>query len=287
MEIKQNVAVPDRAESSAAKTGRPAKYPFADMAVGDSVFIPGDTRSSLNARSSALKFGTRSGRRFITREEPGGIRIWRVEKEQPETRTEIGEHEGWRWSLSVTKSPAGTYTALAEISCQAHTATICFPAGGRVGVADTPVSFGSYLNENPYEFIVEFLPGFIEGRNAEVGRLLATGQSEKFKKLIKQESVNSNPRTDASKEQKQAMKEALAELVERFSPGILTHLIAEHTGKTLTTETVSGWVSRGRISATMAHAVCQIPAVRDSGFTREMLRPDVESWDIADSHKGK
>lgn len=54
---------------------RAAKYPFNEMEVGDSFFVPDTNRSFTGAMLSSSK---RSGRRFATRMIDGGIRVLRV-----------------------------------------------------------------------------------------------------------------------------------------------------------------------------------------------------------------
>lgn len=44
--------------------------------------------------------------------------------------------------------------------------------------------------------------------------------------------------------------------------------------------TLRSWRLRGRISAKAAHTICEYEAVKNAGFTREILRPDVECWDV-------
>lgn len=62
------------------------KYPFPDMQVGDSFFIPAKTadrirtrnRVRVAARRHALRRDTPKGWRFATRVVEGGIRCWRI-----------------------------------------------------------------------------------------------------------------------------------------------------------------------------------------------------------------
>ena len=56
--------------------GRLCKYPFDQMEVGDSFFVPKDEAEK--ARSSAWKYAKRKGMRFETRKEKDGARIWRT-----------------------------------------------------------------------------------------------------------------------------------------------------------------------------------------------------------------
>ena len=57
------------------------RYPFKQMEIGDSFFIPADgdlkkTKSSMASR--ATRYGARTGKRFVVRNVNGGIRVWRV-----------------------------------------------------------------------------------------------------------------------------------------------------------------------------------------------------------------
>lgn len=46
--------------------------------------------------------------------------------------------------------------------------------------------------------------------------------------------------------------------------------------------TIRAWLHRGRISATKAHEICKHNAIRELGFTREILRPDVTLWTVGE-----
>ena len=72
MKIEKNIEAPKKT------AGRPAKYPFADMDVGDSVFIHG---GHINGKEyvAASQTGLRKGWKFSGRSVDGGLRIWRVE----------------------------------------------------------------------------------------------------------------------------------------------------------------------------------------------------------------
>lgn len=64
--------------------GRPAKYPFAEMEIGDSVLVEGGRDGGTfgsSAYVAAQQYGRRVGRKFAGRKEPGEtgkVRIWRV-----------------------------------------------------------------------------------------------------------------------------------------------------------------------------------------------------------------
>lgn len=51
------------------------RYPWREMEVGDSFFVPGKTQREM--AGSATGAGGRLGRRFIVRTERNGARVWR------------------------------------------------------------------------------------------------------------------------------------------------------------------------------------------------------------------
>lgn len=61
--------------------GRYSSYPFREMAVGDSIFIPSEVATHEKVRSAACYFGLRNeGYKFTVRKtkEPAGCRVWRT-----------------------------------------------------------------------------------------------------------------------------------------------------------------------------------------------------------------
>ena len=56
--------------------GTPAKYPFAEMAVGDSFCLPADEACRLHG--AAWHAGNRLGKKFTTRKTADGVRVWRI-----------------------------------------------------------------------------------------------------------------------------------------------------------------------------------------------------------------
>ena len=70
MNIQKNVPMPT--------SKRSRKYPFLDMAVGDSVFFDGEEVNG-KAYRAAMSTGTRDDLRFVARRENNGLRIWRAE----------------------------------------------------------------------------------------------------------------------------------------------------------------------------------------------------------------
>lgn len=73
-------------KKSSASKGK-AKYPFADMGVNDSFFVPSSDSSPQSVLQSAYQYGVRSGKKFsgerreeaVGNKKVKGVRIWRVE----------------------------------------------------------------------------------------------------------------------------------------------------------------------------------------------------------------
>jgi len=78
MNIEKGIPIPHKAGS----TGRPAKYDFDKMEVGDSVLVDGflATTQFCKAYGAAKKLQKRTGKKFSGRTQPEGkVRIWRIE----------------------------------------------------------------------------------------------------------------------------------------------------------------------------------------------------------------
>lgn len=74
--IEKNVPLGPRSRSGGSS------YPFAEMEVGDSFFIPvqRDVQKFRNGLSQSLSYQRlRYQRKFATRKVEGGIRVWRVQ----------------------------------------------------------------------------------------------------------------------------------------------------------------------------------------------------------------
>ncbi|WP_074298642.1 hypothetical protein [Paraburkholderia phenazinium] len=70
--IEKGIPVPPRASGV-------TWHPFGQMEVGDSVFIPVKPgRDVPRIRHAAASYGRDHGRKFTTREQSGGVRVWRV-----------------------------------------------------------------------------------------------------------------------------------------------------------------------------------------------------------------
>jgi hypothetical protein len=66
----------------ASRSGRRAKYPFADMKVGDCFYVPALEAKSPNVLAAAARqWAKRNGKswKFAARETAGMVGIWRVE----------------------------------------------------------------------------------------------------------------------------------------------------------------------------------------------------------------
>ena len=75
--VEKDIPVPE-------KSSRDRKYPLDQMEVGDSFLVPTDpamTVSKLQKKASAsvaYAHRTLGGRRFVTRQVEGGVRVWRI-----------------------------------------------------------------------------------------------------------------------------------------------------------------------------------------------------------------
>jgi len=71
-EIEKGMEIPSRKGGG----GRPSKYPWLDMEIGDSFFVPAETMPPCG---KIIPPGRVQPRRFSQRKVTGGIRVWRVE----------------------------------------------------------------------------------------------------------------------------------------------------------------------------------------------------------------
>jgi len=80
MKVESDIPIPEtpHGETSRGKIGRPPKYPFHQMGVGESVFIDGQGMKG-SAYRCARHYAQSHDKKFCAKELDGGIRIWRVE----------------------------------------------------------------------------------------------------------------------------------------------------------------------------------------------------------------
>lgn len=71
--VDKHIPLPNRIGGS----GRPARYPWKNMNVGDSFVFPKEVKRS-TAQSLTYKTGKTNGRRFAIRTVAEGIRCWRL-----------------------------------------------------------------------------------------------------------------------------------------------------------------------------------------------------------------
>lgn len=69
-EIDQGIPIPPK--------GRPQRFPWSQMKVGDSFFASGDRNTIACVRWAAKSRAKTTGEQFVTRTRPGGVRCWRV-----------------------------------------------------------------------------------------------------------------------------------------------------------------------------------------------------------------
>lgn len=70
--IQKGIPAPE-----STRRGRPAKYPFAKMEIGDCYEVEGLDQGK-RAAKAAFRYGARHGMKFSTRTTDEGLRIWRI-----------------------------------------------------------------------------------------------------------------------------------------------------------------------------------------------------------------
>ena len=74
-QIEDSVPIPDDGRKD-GRGGHNRKYPFYELQVGHSFFVPNRAPASLSAQITHAQ--VKSGFRFTRRGENGGVRVWRV-----------------------------------------------------------------------------------------------------------------------------------------------------------------------------------------------------------------
>jgi hypothetical protein len=72
--IEKHIPVPE------SRRGRPALYPFADMAPGESFFVAEAEQRLVAIRRAASSHTRYTGKKFTVRLVDGGVRVWCCEK---------------------------------------------------------------------------------------------------------------------------------------------------------------------------------------------------------------
>lgn len=75
IKIDKNIPLP---AGGGKHSGPKRKYPFHDMAVGDSFFVPGKRTTDLSPSVTQFRNKYAPESMFTTRAEPGGVRVWRI-----------------------------------------------------------------------------------------------------------------------------------------------------------------------------------------------------------------
>lgn len=70
--IDTGIPLPPRATA-------PDRYPFPEMDVGDSFFVPEEVLKRASVQAASLRAGKRYGCKFSTRAVEGGCRVWRIQ----------------------------------------------------------------------------------------------------------------------------------------------------------------------------------------------------------------
>ena len=72
--VDKNVPIPPRERGW--EGGQAPKYPWATMEIGDSFYVPGATQKNMSG--PIFHAMQRTGRKFISRKEGDGVRVWRI-----------------------------------------------------------------------------------------------------------------------------------------------------------------------------------------------------------------
>lgn len=73
IKLDKGIPLPPR-----VKTGRATKYPWKDMEVGDSFFVPGGPGVDHSLRTSASHRGRLDACKYAVRKVANGFRVWRT-----------------------------------------------------------------------------------------------------------------------------------------------------------------------------------------------------------------
>lgn len=70
--IEKNIPVPPLRDTH-------SKYPFGEMNIGDSIFVPHKAGAGVNpVVSAAAYYGNKNNKKFTTKNEEKGTRVWRI-----------------------------------------------------------------------------------------------------------------------------------------------------------------------------------------------------------------
>lgn len=203
------------------------------------------------------------------------------------TKTASHEYCGVKSEIEITKTAEGFYSAVASICyhCGA-TVTIDFLRGEhRLPWLSRD---GQLATENPYKFIIGYIEGFLdyyledlkiyEAKGSDVNLMIIKYGKERVMKAIRAmktlEKHRKKPHFKATPEHEKQCREAIESLIDRFGSSVLSAM----TNGNYSRVNFNMWKQRGRISAVAAHEITQIETIKASGFTREILRPDIADW---------
>ena len=77
--IEKGIPIPVSKTVTRQGRGRDRLYPWAEMQVGDSFFVPGEAKRIGVASHASAVCKRYAPKRFVSRKVEGGVRIWRVE----------------------------------------------------------------------------------------------------------------------------------------------------------------------------------------------------------------
>lgn len=241
----------------------------------------------------------------------------KTKKDETRTATGIHLGAKWSLSITKTALGFYGASALILYpeSMGGHKEQIDWSDGTRFAVIEgvfRQLRKGERFNKNPYRQCVDQITGAIDARHdasqarQKLINILATKHSEKLlkstlelyergsdlpmramfrgkelelalidqqhRKTIEESKMAINPSTNPTDEQLKEMKQAVNDLIARFSIAGIAYLGGYER------QVVSNWRARGRVSAQAANDLCKVKEIKEAGFTREMLRPDVPFW---------
>jgi len=219
--------------------------------------------------------------------------------ETVKTMTEGGNSQGVSYFVKLDKH-GNKYKAISTIIFSTHNEIVDWNEPGMVdlmelGAGRTVRCMGNhFFYANPYAAVVDATTGLITARIEQIairdtftlghaedaisahGYAFCRDQIQHLNNEIEKASdmARMKPETNPTDAQLVEMVGQLDRLIGIFSvPGIVAL-----TG--VTSATVNQWKKRGRIGAQAAHEICQIKEIKNHGFTRESMRPDVGFWYI-------
>lgn len=208
-------------------------------------------------------------------------------------KTVSGYHSGVSYFIKI-EDHGGKYKAHSIMLFKTHQHLHDWCKDGEIDLTDGRTCKGNHFYyQNPEPLLVPATKGMIDSvtkliavsdriQSGDFTGINSTNYPERLKEIqrlgeIIQEAKTMKrmrPETQPTPEEEKTMKAEVDRLISMFSIVGLSSL----TGRS--SQVIVSWRARGRISATAAHEICQLPEIKALGFTREGMRPDVKYWYI-------